>query len=76
MNTAAIDKIIGELAFKDFRAANPLKKDGRPKYKKHHPYTLSAATLEAVDVKHDYLAGKITEEQYKAYCLRHNFMGG
>ena len=40
-NTNAIDKIIAELAMKDYLQANPKKADGRPKYKKYHPYSLS-----------------------------------
>lgn len=71
-NTAAIDKIIAVLAYKDYRAYNPLKADGRPKYKKHRPYSLSAETNEAREIKADYLADKITEEEYKAHCLRFN----
>lgn len=71
-NTAAIDKIIAALAYKDYRAYNPVKSDGRPKYKSHRPYSLSAETNEARDVKADYLADRITESEYKAYCLRYN----
>ena len=72
MNTAAIDKIIAELAYKDYRTYNPLRSDGRPKYRQHRPYTLSADTNEAREVKSDYLTGRISEEQYKAWCLRYN----
>lgn len=71
-NTAAIDKIIAELAYKDYRAHNPLKADGRPKYKCHHPYTLSAETNEAREVKRTYMADEISEAEYKAYCLKYN----
>ena len=71
-NTAAIDKIIASLAMRDYRAYNPILPDGRRKHKKHHPYTLSPETNEAREVKADYLAGRITEEEYKAYCLRWN----
>lgn len=71
-NTAAIDKIIAALAYKDYRAYNPLKADVRPKYKSHHPYMLSQETNEARGIKADYIADKITEEEYKAYCLRFN----
>lgn len=71
-NTAAIDKIISELAFRDYRAYNPLLASGKPKYKKHHPYTLSPETNEARGIKADYLADSITEEEYKAYCLKYN----
>ena len=72
MNCNAIDKIIAELAMRDYLAYNPRKADGRPKYKKHHPYTLSPETNEAREIKHDYLTGKISEEEYKAWCLRWN----
>lgn len=71
-NTSAIDKIIAALAYKDYRAYNPVNPDGRPKYKSHRPYSLSSETYEALDVKADYLADKITESEYKAYCLRYN----
>jgi hypothetical protein len=44
------------------------------KYKKHKAYTLSEETLEALEVKHNYINEKITEEEYKAYCLRYNLI--
>lgn len=71
-NTAAIDKIIAALAYKDYRAYNPVKPDGRPKYKKHRPYTLSQETNEARGVRADYLSDRISEAEYKAYCLKYN----
>jgi len=71
-NTNAIDKIIAELAMKDFLRANPRKADGKPKYKKYHPYRLSEETNEARDVKFNYLDGLITEEQYKGFCISYN----
>lgn len=71
-NTNAVDKIIAELSFKDFRAANPLLKNGKPKYKTHHPYSLSEETLEALETKHAYQRNEISEEEYKAFCLRYN----
>lgn len=71
-NTAAIDKIIAALAYRDYRAYNPLDADGRPKYKKHRPYSLSSETNEAREIKSDYLADRITESEYKAYCLKYN----
>ena len=71
-NTAAIDKIIAELAMKDYTRANPRKSDGRPKYKRHHPYTLSPETNEARAIKADYIKDIITEAEYKAYCLKYN----
>lgn len=71
-NVTAIDKIIAQLAMRDYLAYNPRKADGKPKYKRYHPYTLSPETNEARQVKQDYLQNKITEEQYKAWCLRWN----
>lgn len=71
-NTNAIDKIIAELAYKDYRAYNPVNADGRPKYKSHRPYSLSSETNEAREIKADYLANRITESEYKAYCLKYN----
>lgn len=71
-NTNAIDKIIAELAYKDYIAYNPVNADGRPKYKSHRPYSLSSETNEAREIKSDYLADRITESEYKAYCLKYN----
>ena len=71
-NTGAIDKIIGQLAMKDYLAYNPRLSNGKPKYKKHHPYTLSSETNEAREIKRQYLCGDINEEEYKAWCLRWN----
>ena len=71
-NTNAIDKIISELAMKDYLAYNPRKANGKPKYKTYHPYTLSPETNEAREIKLKYLSDEITEEEYKGYCLRYN----
>lgn len=71
-NTNAIDKIIATLAMKDYRAYNPLKANGKPKYKTHHPYTLSPETYEAMGIKLSYLRDEISEEEYKAWCLKWN----
>lgn len=73
-NTNAIEKIIAELAMKDFRVMNPVDKDGRRKYAHHRPYSLSSETNEAREIKRQYLADEITEAEYKAYCLRYNLM--
>ena len=76
MNTGAIDKIIARLSGRDYRAAyNRL--TARQKYnhmngKYQFQYTLGADTLEAIDIKREYLRGIINEEQYKAFCLRKN----
>lgn len=71
-NTNAIDKIISELAMKDYLQANPKKADGRPKYKNHRPYSLSDETNEAREIKRQYLADEISEAEYKTYCLHYN----
>lgn len=71
-NTGAVEKIIKELAMKDFLAVNPIGKDGRRKYKHHKPYSLSEETLFFVQLKNDYLEDKITEEEYKRECLKYN----
>ena len=71
-NTNAIDKIIAELAMKDYLQANPKKADGKQKYKKHHAYSLSEETMEAREIKRQYLTDEITEEEYKSWCLKYN----
>lgn len=73
-NVNAIDKIISQLAMKDYLAYNPRTKDGKPKYKKHRPYTLSPDTIEARNIKEMYLNDTIDENEYKAYCLKYNLL--
>ena len=67
-NTKAIENIIAELAMKDYLRVNK----GKKKLARSKPYSLSAETLEAREVLHDYIGGKITEEEYKAWCLNYN----
>jgi hypothetical protein len=71
-NTNAIDKIIAKEAMKDYLAMNPKLSNGKSKYKTYHPYSLSDNTNEARQIKIDYLNDIITEEEYKAYCLKYN----
>lgn len=71
-NINAIEKIIKELSMKDYLAMNPVDKDGRRKYAHHRPYSLSSETLEALEIKKRYLHDEISEEEYKAFCLRYN----
>lgn len=71
-NTKAIEKIIAELAYKDYLQANPRKADGKPKYKKHRPYSLSDETNTARQILIDYNADRISEQEYKSFCLRYN----
>lgn len=65
-NTNAIDKIIGEMSMQCYLSARK-KTCGHLK-----SYSLSAECLEAIQTKRDYVAGKISEEEYKAYCLKYN----
>ncbi len=71
-NINAINKIIAELAMKDFLAMNPIDKDGRRRYAHHRAYSLSEETKEAIEIKNNYLSGKITEPEYKRFCLDYN----
>ena len=73
-NINAIDKIIASCAMKDFLRYNPHDKNGKPKYKKYRPYSLSPATMEAQKIKSDYLHDLIDENEYKAYCLKYNLL--
>lgn len=65
-NFNAINKIIGELAYKDFQVAKV--KHGR----NIDSYSLGTETLEAMKIKYDYANGWISEEEYKGFCLRYN----
>ena len=71
-NVDAINKIISELAMKDYIAYNTRLANGKPKYKRHKPYTLSEETNEAREILHQYLHEQINEEEYKSWCLRYN----
>ena len=71
-NVDAINKIISELAMKDYLSYNPRLANGKPKYKRHKPYTLSEETNEAREILHQYLHEQINEEEYKSWCLRYN----
>lgn len=76
-NFAAIEKIIKELSYRDFIAAAKKKGTyGKPynPNRKITGYSLSPETLEALQVKWDYRDGKISEEEYKAFCLKHNLL--
>lgn len=73
-NVDAINKIISELAMKDYLSMNPRLANGKPKYKKYRPYGLSIETNEAREILHQYLHDKITEEEYKGWCLRYNLI--
>ena len=70
-NINSIDKIIAELAMKDYLRANPVK-NGKRVYETHRPYSLSIETNEAREIKNQYLNDEINEEEYKTWCLRYN----
>lgn len=72
-NYAAIEKIITRKSYRDYKAALD-KHNKHYKRKRFHGYTLTTDTLEAIDIKHGYLDGTITEEEYKAYCLKQNLI--
>lgn len=65
-NLNAINKIIKELSYMDFVAAT------RNFTRKIKNYSLSTETLEAMKVKYDYINERITEEEYKGFCLNYN----
>ncbi len=75
-----IDKIIKELSLRDYNAKmrklTPAQRRniaiGNKKLSDYCGYTLSALTLETIETKHDYQDGKISEEEYKAWCLKYN----
>lgn len=60
-NISAIEKIIKELSFRDYRSANPIGKDGMLK-RKFRPYSLSIETNEAREIRNKYLHDEITED--------------
>ena len=70
-NINAIDKIISKLSMLDYLRMNPIV-NGKKKYVNHRAYSLSSETLEALEIKKQYQNDEITEEEYKAYCLRYN----
>ena len=65
-NLNAINKIIKELSYRDFVAAT------RNFRRKIESYSLSTETLEAMKVKYDYINERISEEEYKRFCLNYN----
>lgn len=65
-NLNAINKIIKELSYGDFVAAT------RNFTRKIKSYSLGMETLEAMKVKYDYINERITEGEYKGFCLNYN----
>lgn len=79
-NTNAIEKIIAELSKRDYEArCKKLTKSqidnirqGKKTLSDYDGYSLSQETMEAIDLKRDYINGSITEAEYKNYCLQYN----
>lgn len=65
-NLNAINKIIKELSYRDFVATT------RNFIGQIKSYSLGADTLEAMKVKYDYINERISEEEYKGFCLNYN----
>ena len=79
-NTKAIEKIIAELSKRDYEArCRKLTKaqvdnirQGKKTLSDYGGYSLSQETIEAIELKRDYLSGSITEAEYKSWCLAYN----
>ena len=79
-NINAIEKIITELCLRDYKACvKKLTKAqkinirfGKKTLSDYGGYTLSEETKEAMRVRNDYIADKITEEEYKRWCIEYN----
>ena len=80
-NVSAIDKIISNLSLRDYKAKwDTLTEKQKESYRigKNYgkfQYSLGQDTMAAIETKRDYLADKITEEKYKAFCLKYNLYG-
>jgi len=75
-NTNAIDKIIAKLSSRDYSAQWSKLTEAqkiRVKFgKMHFSYSLGPETLDAIEIKRAYISGEISEEEYKAFCIRCN----
>lgn len=79
-NKNAIDKIISELSLQDYKVRckrltkNSVKniRTGKKTLSDYGGYTLSKETIEAIEIKKQYLADEITEEEYKSWCMKYN----
>lgn len=79
-NTNTVEKIIAELSMRDYKArCKRLTKNqvenirtGKKTLSDYGGYTLSEETIEAIEIKRQYLANEITEEEYKSWCLKYN----
>ncbi len=81
-NTNAINKIIAELSLRDYKARCKRLtkkqidniKTGRKTLSDYGGYSLAQDTMDAVEIKRQYVSEEISEEEYKAYCLKYNFI--
>ena len=79
-NINAIEKIISELSLRDYKAKvkklTKTQRDnirfGKKTLSNYGGYTLSEETMEAMQIRNNYLADKITEVEYKRWCLEYN----
>lgn len=79
-NINAIEKIIYELFLRDCndslkKLTKTQKKNirlGKKTIFDYGGYTFSEETMEAMRIRNDYLADKITEAEYKRWCLEYN----
>lgn len=79
-NVNAINKIIAELSKRDYEARyrkltksqiNNIRQRKKT-LSDYGGYSLSQETMEAIELKRDYLSGNITETEYKSWCIAYN----
>ena len=69
-NINAIEKIITELYFRDYKASmKKLTKTQKNNIRLH----FQKETMEAMRIRNDYIADKITEEEYKRWCMEYKY---
>lgn len=75
-NTKSIDKIISKLSSRDYLAQwsrlTEAQKNRVKFGKMQFSYSLGLETMEAIETKRAYTSGAISEEEYKAFCLKCN----
>ena len=81
-NTKAIDKIIAEWSMRDYKARCKRLtkkqidniKTGRKTLSDYGGYSLAQDTMDAIEIKRQYVSEEISEEEYKTYCLHYNLL--
>lgn len=79
-NISAIEKIITELYFRDYNdSMKKLTKTqknnirlGKKTFFDYGGVHFQKETMEAMRIRNDYIADKITEEEYKRWCMEYN----